>query len=147
MQMAPHTMDSILQAPQWPTALSEFVTWCLMWDPKNRPTSTQALRHEYFTDAFDPLRPKTASSSRLLSSKKSNLSELQREPSDNGHSLTTKTSSWFRKSLVQRESSAPVIPTQSTLPSQTPQPRPQPVHANTAEPITIHSQVQPGIDI
>ena len=30
-------MDTILQAPQWPAALSNFVTWCLMWDPKNRP--------------------------------------------------------------------------------------------------------------
>src|ERR1700761_4086721 len=104
--MAPHTMDSILQPPHWPTALSDFVTWCLMWDPKNRPTSSQALRHEYFTDAYDPLRPKT-SSSRLLSSKKSNLSELQRDPNDTQPSLTSKTSSWFRKSLIARESSAP----------------------------------------
>ncbi|KAF2094985.1 meiosis induction protein kinase-like protein [Rhizodiscina lignyota] len=141
-KMAPHTMDSILQAPHWPASLSDFVTWCLMWDPKNRPTSAQALKHEYFQDAFDPLRPKT-SSSRLLSSKKSNLSELQREPSDSVQSLTTKTSSWFRKSLVPRESAAPVVPTQP-LPTHTPvpapSPRPQPVHANTSEQVQTQAQ-------
>lgn len=141
--MAPHTMDSILQPPNWPQSLSDFVTWCLMWDPKNRPTSTQALRHEYFADATDPLRPKT-SSSRLLSSKKSNLSELQREPSDSTHNLAAKTS-WFRKSLAPRENSAPVVPMQplplpAQAPAPTPSPRPPPVHSSTAEQVQTQNQ-------
>lgn len=132
-------MDSILQAPQWPAALADFVTWCLMWDPKSRPTSSQALRHEYFVDAFDPLRPKT-SSSRLLSSKKSNLSELNRGDGEQVQSLTTKTSAWFRKSLA-RENSAPVMPSQ-VLPSQPaiPSPKPQLVHSNSEQ------QVQQSVD-
>ena len=58
-------METILRAPQWPAALSSFVTWCLMWDPKNRPTSAEAMKHEYFNAAIDPLRPKS-SRSRLL---------------------------------------------------------------------------------
>ncbi|KAI5289822.1 hypothetical protein KEM54_003132 [Ascosphaera aggregata] len=64
-KMAPHAMDTILTTPQWPASLANFVTWCLMWDPKNRPTAQQALSHEYFIDAIDPLRPKS-STSRLL---------------------------------------------------------------------------------
>ncbi|KAJ5923730.1 Meiosis induction protein kinase IME2/SME1 [Penicillium verhagenii] len=73
-KMAPHAMDTVLQQPQWPAALAEFVTWCLMWDPKNRPTSTQALNHEYFADAVDPLRPKSSTSTRLLGRKPSDRS-------------------------------------------------------------------------
>jgi len=53
--MAPQTLDTILRPPQWPTSFSDFVTWCLMWDPNTRPTSTQALAHGYFKDAQDPL--------------------------------------------------------------------------------------------
>ncbi|KAI5307083.1 hypothetical protein KEM56_004804 [Ascosphaera pollenicola] len=64
-KMAPHAMDTILTTPQWPASLANFVTWCLMWDPKARPTAQQALAHEYFADAIDPLRPKS-STSRLL---------------------------------------------------------------------------------
>lgn len=138
--MAPHTMDSILQPPQWPAELADFVTWCLMWDPKNRPTSTQALKHPYFVDAIDPLRPKT-SSSRLLSSKKSNLSELNRGDSESMPSLTTKTSAWFRKSLA-RENSAPIMPSQ-VLPSQPalPSPKPQLVHSQSEQQVPQVPQV------
>ena len=98
-KMAPHAMDTILQSPQWPASLSQFVTWCLMWDPKTRPTSTQALAHEYFTDAVDPLRPKS-SASRILGRKQSDLSRSSKDPA-----TTTPTStkqSWFRKSLIGR---------------------------------------------
>lgn len=105
-KMAPHTLDTILQAPTWPPALSQFVTWCLLWDPKNRPTCQQAMAHEYFTDAYDPLRPKS-SGSRLLGRKQSaTVDPIQAEA---GTTLSSKTSSWFRRSLVARES-APTVP-------------------------------------
>ncbi|CAK7241499.1 MAG: Serine/threonine protein kinase [Sporothrix thermara] len=98
-KMAPHAMDTILQSPQWPASLSQFVTWCLMWDPKTRPTSTQALAHEYFVDAVDPLRPKS-SASRILGRKPS---DLVRPSKDSASSTPTSTKqSWFRKSLIGR---------------------------------------------
>lgn len=123
-------MDTILQAPQWPASLASFVTWCLMWDPRSRPTSSQALGHEYFSDAFDPLRPKS-SASRLLGRKQSDLSgHTLKDSADSTPSLTTKTSSWFRRSLVARES-APAVPQHtSTRPVS---PRPSPVPAAPVE--------------
>lgn len=103
-QMAPHAIESILQPPQWPLGLSNFVTWCLMWDPKNRPTSKQAMEHEFFADAVDPLRPK--SSSRLLGRKHSDLSFRSKDGTDSPlHSKP----SWFRRSLIARDS-APAVP-------------------------------------
>ncbi|KAG9618266.1 Pkinase-domain-containing protein, partial [Aureobasidium melanogenum] len=36
-KMAPHPMDTILQAPQWSASFARFITWCLMWDPNARP--------------------------------------------------------------------------------------------------------------
>jgi meiosis induction protein kinase IME2/SME1 len=125
--MAPHSMDTILQAPQWPTSLANFVTWCLMWDPKNRPTSTQALAHDFFQDAFDPIRLKS-SSSRLLGRKQSDISG--KDSPDASPSLTSKTSSWLRRSLVARDS-APAVPQHN--PAQTVTPRPSPAHAPTVE--------------
>ncbi|OJJ47191.1 hypothetical protein ASPZODRAFT_65015 [Penicilliopsis zonata CBS 506.65] len=109
-KMAPHSMESILQPPQWPTAFSNFVTWCLMWDPKNRPTSSQALNHEYFADAVDPLRPKS-STARLLGRKQSDKSfrSPSRELNDSPTTLSAKPS-WFRRSLIGRsESPAPGV--------------------------------------
>ena len=105
IQMAPHAMDTILPPPQWPVAFSNFVTWCLMWDPKNRPTSKQAMDHEFFTDAVDPLRPK--SSSRLLGRKHSDLSFRSKDATDTP--TVTSKPSWFRRSLIARES-APAVP-------------------------------------
>ncbi|ROW06499.1 hypothetical protein VMCG_04346 [Cytospora schulzeri] len=99
-KMAPHSMDTILQQPQWPASLSHFVTWCLMWDPKNRPTSTQSLQHEYFTDAVDPLRPKS-SASRILGRKPSTIGRSK----DAITPPTTSKPSWFRKSLIGRSES------------------------------------------
>lgn len=95
-KMAPHAMETILQPPQWPLALSQFVTWCLMWDPKNRPTSSQALAHEYFVDAVDPLRPRS-SASKVLGRKQSDLGRSK----DSSSSASSKPS-WFRKSLIGR---------------------------------------------
>ncbi|KAF2018940.1 meiosis induction protein kinase-like protein [Aaosphaeria arxii CBS 175.79] len=126
-KMAPHSMDTILQSPQWPASLANFVTWCLMWDPRNRPTSTQALAHEFFQDAFDPIRLKS-SSSKLLGRKQSDLSG--KDSPDASPSLTSKTSSWLRRSLVARES-APAVPQHQ--PVQTISPRPSPAHSNTID--------------
>ena len=103
--MAPHAIETILQPPQWPLGLSNFVTWCLMWDPKNRPTSRQAMDHEFFQDAVDPLRPK--SSSRLLGRKHSDLSFRSKEVTDSP--VINPKASWFRRSLIARES-APAVP-------------------------------------
>lgn len=126
-RMAPHAMDTILQAPQWPASLANFVTWCLMWDPKGRPTSTQALAHEFFTDAVDPLRPKS-SASRLLGRKQSDLSyRASKEAVDTTSTSTSSKPSWFRKSLIGRSDStpAPIVNKENIAP------RPAPVHAAT----------------
>ncbi|KAK3315341.1 kinase-like domain-containing protein [Apodospora peruviana] len=130
-KMAPHSMDTILQAPQWPAALSQFVTWCLMWDPKNRPTSTQALAHEYFADAVDPLRPKS-SASRMLGRKQSDLNSRGKDST--ASTPTSSKPSWFRKSLIGRSESAaeivppPQQPVQVQLQKENQAPRPSPVH-------------------
>jgi meiosis induction protein kinase IME2/SME1 len=126
-QMAPHSLDTILQTPQWPASLAQFVTWCLLWDPKARPTSRQALEHEYFQDAVDPLRLKS-SSSRLLGSRKSEISA--KDSPEASPKLTSKTSSWLRRSLVARES-APAVPQHTT--AQPISPRPSPAHANSGD--------------
>ena len=121
-------METILRPPQWPAALSNFVTWCLMWDPRNRPTSAQAMNHEYFADATDPLRPKS-STSRFLGRKQSSLESKSHRDSSDSHQLTTKPS-WFRKSLIGKDSLSPVPPpaTYSHIGST----RPSPIHTNTA---------------
>lgn len=127
-KMAPHSMDTILPGPQWPPSLSRFVTWCLMWDPKNRPTSTQALAHEYFVDAIDPLRPKS-SASRILGRKQSDLSHRNSKDSSVTTPTTTTTSkpSWFRKSLIGRSESTEQPVVQVPTVKETPPPAPAPV--------------------
>ncbi|CAI6239055.1 unnamed protein product [Periconia digitata] len=134
-KMAPHSLDTILQAPQWPASLAHFVTWCLMWDPRNRPTSAQALAHEYFNDAVDPVRLKS-SSSRLLGRKQSDLS--RKDSPDVSPSLNSKTS-WLRRSLVARES-APAVPQHAHV--QQPSPRPSPAPANAAD-ATVSNKHRP----
>lgn len=125
-KMAPHSMDTILQTPQWPPSLSHFVTWCLMWDPKNRPTSAQALAHDYFTDAVDPMRPKS-SASRILGRKQSDISRGKDSVTS---TPTSSKPSWFRKSLIGRsESAAEVVHPQQQLVKETPAPRPAPIIA------------------
>jgi meiosis induction protein kinase IME2/SME1 len=127
--MAPHSLDTILRTPTWPASLSHFVTWCLMWDPKSRPTSTQALQHEYFRDAVDPLRPK--SSSKLLGRKQSTVStqESLKDASDTLPTISSKTSSWFRRSLITREISAPAVTQHAPQPPQKPANNPTPLHS------------------
>lgn len=132
-KMAPHSMDTILQQPQWPASLSHFVTWCLMWDPKNRPTSTQALAHEYFSDAVDPLRPKS-SASRIMGRKPS---ELGRSNKDMPPQVITNKPSWFRKSLIGRtESSGDLAAAQAAAarePHAAAAKPPQPIHVAAVE--------------
>lgn len=136
-------MDTILQPPQWPAALSAFVTWCLMWDPKNRPTSAQAMSHEYFADAVDPMRPKS-SASRLLSRKHSDLSyKSSKDSNDNSPVLTSK-SSWFRKSLITRDS-APAVPSH-TRAKQTNSPRPSPAHSTTTLEVPVAAKARPLVN-
>ncbi|KAF4976865.1 hypothetical protein FZEAL_6530 [Fusarium zealandicum] len=138
-KMAPHAMDTILQTPQWPPALSQFVTWCLMWDPKSRPTSSQALAHEYFLDAVDPMRPKS-SASRILGRKQSDLGRSSKESS------TTPTSakqSWFRKSLIGRSESSDLA-TMQAQPKDPMGPRPIPVHAVSATEVPSNAKPRPA---
>ncbi|KAJ5318894.1 uncharacterized protein N7506_011598 [Penicillium brevicompactum] len=116
-KMAPHAMESVLQPPMWPAAFAEFVTWCLMWDPKNRPTSTQALNHEYFADAVDPVRPKSSTSSRLLGRKQSEKSFKSPTLTPGDSPTLSSKPSWFRRSLIARsDSPAPTI--EDTTPRQ-----------------------------
>ena len=138
-KMAPHSIDTILQAPQWPASLSQFVTWCLMWDPKNRPTSTQALAHEYFTDAVDPLRPKS-SASRILGRKHSDLSHRGSKDSTETTPTSSKPS-WFRKSIIGRTESATAT-SQQAAGKENVVPRPQPVHAATVTDVPV-AKVRP----
>ena len=77
-----------------------------MWDPKNRPTSAQAMQHEFFADAIDPLSPKVTAS-KLLNRKQSNNDARFSKDAADGPVLTSK-SSWFRKSLIGRDSTAAV---------------------------------------
>ena len=126
-------METIIRPPQWPKALSEFVTWCLLWDPRNRPTSLEAMRHEYFVDAVDPLRPRS-SASRVLAKKHMSIDgKPQREVADVS---TSGKSSWFRKSLIRDHTprvQSPIAeqPAQSPSQQQSTSTRPAPVHART----------------
>ncbi|KAJ3575386.1 hypothetical protein NPX13_g4051 [Xylaria arbuscula] len=124
-KMAPHSMDTILQSPQWPASLSQFVTWCLMWDPKNRPTSTQALAHEYFADAVDPLRPKS-STSKILGRKHSDIGRAKESSSS---TPTSSKPSWFRKSLIGRSEVVEAVPETTTKSVAGPRPFPSQVAA------------------
>lgn len=134
-KMAPHAMDTILQSPQWPPALSHFVTWCLMWDPKNRPTSTQALAHEYFADAVDPLRPKS-STSRMLGRKQSDLGRS----STPTPTIASSKPSWFRKSLIGRSETPEPLVTQNLQPKEPAGPRPAPIPPSTHTEVAANTQ-------
>lgn len=140
-KMAPHSMETILQAPQWPRELAHFVTWCLMWDPKNRPTSTQAIAHDYFADAVDPLRPKS-SASRALGRKQSDINRSSTPTPP----VTSSKPSWFRKSLIGRGETPEPLASQVPPSHKEPvAPRPAPLHSATTTDISagIH-RLGPG---
>ncbi len=134
-------METILRPPQWPVELSDFVTWCLMWDPKNRPTSVQAMNHHYFADAVDPLRPKS-STNRILGRKHSSIESKSQRDSTETPSLSSK-SSWFRKSLIGRDSSPAILTQATATKTQTVSPRPSPVHATTVSEMTTSTKPRP----
>ncbi|KAH8174889.1 protein kinase domain-containing protein [Sarocladium implicatum] len=137
-KMAPHAMETILQTPQWPPALANFVTWCLMWDPKNRPTSTQALAHDYFFDAVDPLRPKS-SASKILGRKQSDLGRSSKDSS--GATPPASKQSWFRKSLIGRsETTEPIV---SAVAPQLKDPVARPVPMQPTTTTEISAQLAP----
>ncbi|POS82820.1 kinase-like protein [Erysiphe pulchra] len=102
-KMAPHSIDHILPSPQWPASFSNFVTWCLKWDPKGRPTSSQALAHEFFADAFDPLRVKSSTPKSLGRKQSDSGHRSSKDASETSHHASK--SSWFRKSLIGRSES------------------------------------------
>ncbi|EEY19176.1 serine/threonine-protein kinase MAK [Verticillium alfalfae VaMs.102] len=131
-KMAPHALDTILQSPTWPRELSHFVTWCLMWDPKNRPTSAQALAHDYFIDAVDPLRPRS-SASRILGRKQS---DLGRGKDSTASTPTSSKPSWFRKSLIGRSETTDISIAQLAAKDNS-APRPAPVHASTTNEVPV----------
>ena len=134
-------MESILQTPQWPIGLSNFVTWCLMWDPKNRPTSFQAMNHEYFADAIDPLTRPKSSTPRLLGRKQSGYDHRASKEQSDGPTLASRPS-WFRKSLIGRES-VPVVPQHSN--PQLMSPNPSPInHSSTTPVVTESSKFRPN---
>lgn len=133
-KMAPHAMDTILQAPQWPAALSQFVTWCLMWDPKARPTSAEALAHEYFADAVDPMRPKS-SASKILGRKHSDLGFRGTKDSTETTPTSSKPS-WFRKSLIGRSESVTGLSQTAAKENIAPL-RPAPAHVATSNDIPV----------
>lgn len=97
-----------------------------MWDPRNRPTSAEAMKHEYFADAVDPLRPATTTS-RPVSKKHASVDgKSQRDSSDNP--ANSSRPSWFRKSIIRN--SSPAVPI-------------QPVHAQAPSPLHSPNQVKP----
>ena len=89
------------------------------------------MKHEYFSDAIDPLRPKS-SGSRLLGRKHSSIDGKSQRDSTDGAAQSSR-SSWFRKSLVRDHS--PALPIQVPSPhSQITSPNRSPTyHAKTVE--------------
>ena len=91
------------------------------------------MSHEYFSDAQDPLQPKS-STSRLLGRKRSTIESKSNKDASDVPPLTSKPS-WFKKSLISRES-APAVP-QHPSKARTESPAPadhiKPGHGNTAE--------------
>ncbi|KAF3093879.1 hypothetical protein TWF569_010647 [Orbilia oligospora] len=123
-RMTPQSIEQhYLPLSQWPASLSQFVTSCLLWDPRGRPTSTQALAHEYFVDAIDPLKPKPIPQpqTRALRSRQSELArpsmEQVAQPTPQSN-LNTK-HSWFRKSFAGTNTASVVQISASTLQSET----------------------------
>lgn len=109
-----------------------------MWDPKNRPTSKQALEHEFFTEAHDPLRPKS-STARLLGRKQSEVSFKSTREAVESPTLNTKPS-WFRRSLIGRESMPALPQHEPSKPEPVPKPQPQPQVAAPPKPRPLPSK-------
>lgn len=140
-------MDTILPSPQWPAALANFVTWCLMWDPKNRPTSFEAMNHQYFADAVDPLKQRSRLSQKVQQQQQQPQPQPIQEPvkSVEPPQLTSR-SSWFRKSLIGRDSPQPPPqqPKQQQYNPQLISPRPSPpVHQRSVPVLDSAPTIRP----
>lgn len=136
-------MNAILPAPEWPTSLCHLISWTLQWDPRNRPTADECLKHDYFTDAIDPLRPKSASLRLHLGRKHSDRSTSSLDQhSDSSETFSKRTSSWLRKSIIARDST-PII-TQHVPSSQTNSPRIVPMVPAATRPITVPKRPLPA---
>lgn len=105
------------------------------------------MEHEFFADAVDPLRPK--SSSRLLGRKHSDLSFRSKDGTETPlHSKP----SWFRRSLIARDS-APAVPQHQEYPEVTVKARPAAMKratwthgtqpSNNAAPMPILPSIKP----
>ncbi|KAF3911531.1 hypothetical protein ABW20_dc0108956 [Dactylellina cionopaga] len=110
-RMTPQSIEQhYLPLSQWPPALSQFVTSCLMWDPRTRPNSTQALAHEYFVDAVDPLKPKPVPQpqTRALRSRQSELARpsMEQVAQPTPQPVLNTKHSWFRKSFAGTNTSS-----------------------------------------
>lgn len=102
-RMTPQSIEQhYLPLSQWPASLSNFVTSCLLWDPRGRPTSGQALAHEYFAGAIDPLKPKPTTQTRALRSRQSELGRPSMEQVSQPviQPVLQSKPSWFRKSFA-----------------------------------------------
>jgi meiosis induction protein kinase IME2/SME1 len=121
--MAPVAMESILATPTWPTSLANFVTWCLMWDPRSRPTSVQALQHEYFKDAVDPLLLRASTPSRVGKRNGELASKQSRDSIMDNHPTLEKKNSWFRKSFIGNRTEGVVSPPPTNNPDKDTKPR------------------------
>ena len=113
-----------------------------MWDPRNRPTSAEAMNHPYFADAFDPLRPKS-STSRILGKKHSSIDNRSQRDSVEGPATNSSRPSWFRKSIIRE--SAPNVPTHPVTNQPPPSPRHTPVHAKTVNDISTATTSPPTV--
>ncbi|KAF3936498.1 hypothetical protein ABW19_dt0210243 [Dactylella cylindrospora] len=119
-RMTPQSIEQhYLPLSQWPATLSNFVTSCLMWDPRARPTSGQALAHEYFIDAVDPIKPKPITQSRSLRSRQSELARpsIEQAPQPAPQPVLNTKHSWFRKSFAGTNSSSVFQVSSITTPS------------------------------
>ncbi|KAG0128871.1 kinase-like domain-containing protein [Tuber indicum] len=124
-RMAPVPMESILAAPTWPASLAVFVTQCLMWDPRNRPTSGQALQHEYFKDAVDPLQPRSSTPSRMLRKQSELVMKQSRDSMTDSQPTLEKKSSWFRKSFIGNSRGDGIVSPPPTTVERDYKPRPE----------------------
>ncbi|ORY80791.1 kinase-like domain-containing protein [Protomyces lactucae-debilis] len=101
-KMPPIALRDIM-GRSWPQSLLTFAASCMLWDPRARPTSQEALRHEFFNPP--PQREKRMS---LLGKMQHSL--------DNLKDGSTHRQSWFRrKDKPRTEGYAPALPQVSPL--------------------------------
>jgi meiosis induction protein kinase IME2/SME1 len=100
-KMPPIALREIM-GKTWPNSLLTLATSCMLWDPRSRPTSQEALQHEF----FHPQREKRMS---LLGKVQHSLDNLKEG--------STHRQSWFRRKEKQprTEGFVPALPQVSPL--------------------------------